>query len=92
MVIFEWDATKSARNIAKHGVSFTLAQRIFENAVLTMTDDRMDYGERRDISIGRVEGILLLTVVHTDRAGRVRIISARPASQRERRHYDQAIR
>jgi uncharacterized DUF497 family protein len=91
-VIYEWDDVKNARNIAKHGVSFAVARRIFDGPVLTAIDDREDYGEVREISIGIVDGIAFLTVVHTDRSGRVRIISARPASQRERRRYEKAIR
>jgi uncharacterized DUF497 family protein len=45
----------------------------------------------REVSIGMVDGIAVLTVVHTDRRGNVRIISARPASERERRRYEEAI-
>ena len=90
--MYEWDDTKNKINIAKHGVSFRLAQRIFDGPVLTVRDDREDYGEVREISIGMVDGIAVLTVVHTDRQGKVRIISARPASERERRRYEAAIR
>jgi hypothetical protein len=90
--MYEWDDTKNALNIAKHGVSFELAQRIFDGAVLTVRDDRKDYGEVRKVSIGMVDDIAVLTIVHTDRQGKVRIISARPASERERRRYEEAIR
>jgi uncharacterized DUF497 family protein len=90
--MFEWDQTKNASNIAKHGVSFALARRIFEGPVLTARDSREDYGEVREISIGMVDGLAVLTVVHTERRGRTRIISARPASGRERRRYEEAIR
>ena len=89
---YEWDRAKEQSNIAKHGVSFAFAQRIFEGPVVTVNDVRLDYGEVRSISIGRVEGVVMLTVVHTDRAGRTRIISARPASRKERMRYEQAIR
>ena len=89
--MFAWDEAKNAANIAKHGVSFELAGRIFEGPVLTARDERVDYGEHRDISIGKVEGAIL-TIVHTDRGGTVRIISARPASQRERTGYEHALR
>lgn len=89
--MFAWDDAKNAANIAKHGVSFELAQRIFNGPVLTAIDDREDYGELREISIGMVEGAAVLTLVHTDRQGVRRIISARPASRRERRRYEQAL-
>ncbi len=90
--MYEWADTKNALNVAKHGVGFELAQRIFGGPVLTARDDREDYGEVREISIGMVDDIAVLTVVHTDRQGKVRIISARPASARERRRYEEAIR
>lgn len=88
---FEWDEAKDRANIAKHGVGFATASRIFEGPVLTWTDDRADYGEVRERSIGAVDGVVVLAVIHTDRAGKTRIISARRASRSERRHYDQAI-
>jgi uncharacterized protein len=52
--MFDWDDDKNARNIARHGVSFETAMRIFEGPVLTVVDDREDYGELREISLGMV--------------------------------------
>jgi uncharacterized DUF497 family protein len=43
---FVWDARKNRLNVAKHGVAFETAARIFEGPRLTMIDDREDYGER----------------------------------------------
>lgn len=88
---FEWDDAKNQVNIRKHGVSFETAKRIFEGPVYTCLDDRDDYGEERFISIGMVDGIAVLVVVHTDREGRVRLISARPASNKERQRYYEQI-
>ena len=82
---------KNLINIAKHGVSFELAVRIFDGPVLSWLDQRTDYGELRGVSIGMIDQAAVLTVVHTDRSGRVRIISARPASRAERSRYDQAL-
>ena len=76
--MYEWDENKNAANIGKHGVSFTIASRIFEGRVVTFPDDRFDYGEEREISIGQIDGVLLLTVIHTGRDGKTRIISAQP--------------
>lgn len=90
--MFEWDEAKNAANITKHGISFEQAVRFFEAPLLTAVDGRRDYGELREISIGRLDEAAILTVVHTDRSGRRRIISARPASGRERRQYEEAIR
>jgi uncharacterized protein len=90
--MYEWDDAKNAINIARHGVSFTLAQRIFDGPVPTVRDQRKDYGEPCEVSIGMADDIAILTVVHTDRRGKVRIISAPAASARERRRYEEAIR
>ena len=83
---FEWHEAKNQANIRKHGISFETARSIFEGPVFTRLDTRMDYGEDRHISIGRLERALIV-VAHTSRKGCVRIISARPASRKERRDY-----
>lgn len=90
--MFEWDDEKNLENIAKHGVSFERASQIFNGPTLSVHDDRFDYDEVREISIGLVDGIAYLTVSHTDREDRIRIISARPATSRERKRYENAIR
>ena len=87
----EWDKDKSAANIAKHGVSFATAARIFDGSVFTVLDDRRDYGEVGKNSIGQVDGILYLVVTHTDRDERIRIISARPAKRSERQRHDETL-
>ena len=89
---FEWDEVKNQANIRKHGVGFDTAKRIFDGPVVNWTDQRKDYSEDRSISIGRVENGVLIVVAHTDRAGRIRLISARPASRKERQTYHERIR
>lgn len=89
---FEWDSDKNATNIRKHGVDFSLASRIFEGFVLTELDETFDYGEVREISIGAVQAIVVLTVIHTDRGERLRIISARKATPSERANYEATLR
>ena len=86
---FEWDDDKNALNLKKHGLSFEEACLIFEGPVFTRVDDRFDYGEERTISIGLIQSVVAVVVVHTDRAGAIRIISARLANRNERRHYDE---
>ena len=84
---FEWDEAKAADNYAKHGVSFELAVKVFRDLFgIERLDDREDYGEDRFILIGTAEGALL-TVVYTERNGRIRIISARQATKREEDDY-----
>ncbi|MEO9778948.1 MAG: BrnT family toxin [Sedimentitalea sp.] len=84
---FEWDEGKNRANIAKHGISFEQARLIFYDLTVDLVDDRADYGETRIISLGLLEGVVVLSVAHTDREGRIRLISARRASRKERAVY-----
>ena len=89
---FEWDEEKNQRNIEKHGIQFEDAQKIFDGPVLTQRDDRFDYGEVRETSLGLFNGMVVLMVVHTDREGTTRLISARKATRKERRFYEEEVR
>jgi uncharacterized DUF497 family protein len=84
---FEWDADKDAENLAKHGISFEEAAHIFDGPILTKMDDREDYGEVREITMGMLSPDAVLVVVHTDRGEKIRLISARKANRRERQVY-----
>lgn len=84
---FEWDPEKSRLNFQKHGISFEDAKEIFSGPVFTAQDRRKDYGETRFISIGVLSGIVFIVVAHTDRKGKIRIISARKANKTERKYY-----
>ena len=87
-MMFEWDERKSASNLQKHGISFEEACLIFEGRIFSWTDDRLDYGETRMISIGLIHQVVAVAVVHTDRQGKTRLISARLANRQERKRYD----
>ena len=84
---FEWVEGKNRTNIYKHGVSFETARRIFEGPVLSWLDVRYDYGEDRYIGVGSVGAEALLVVGYTERNASIRLISARPASRKERQAY-----
>jgi len=88
---FEWDDEKNQRNIEKHGVGFEMASQIFNGFTFDAVDERFDYGEMRTISIGRIDNVAYLAVVHTDRNGNCRIISARQANKKEIKRYDEEI-
>ena len=62
---FEWDPDKAVGNLRKHGVSFETALRVFADPLALMEQDRIEDGERRWRTLGRVEGWLLLLVAHT---------------------------
>jgi uncharacterized DUF497 family protein len=83
---FEWDETKSERNLIDRGLEFELAESLFEGRVIERRDDRRDYREVRIQAIGRVGGRILMCV-YTDRGGVRRIISLRYANRRERDAY-----
>lgn len=89
---FEWDDEKARSNLAKHGVSFELAAKVFDDPKSVATLDRHAEGQERWRTIGRVGFILVLFVAHTfpDETGelKVRIISARKASKQEVKAYE----
>jgi hypothetical protein len=87
-VNFEWDEGKNEANIAKHGISFLSAARIFDRPTLEFVDDRRGYGETRVAAIGAI-GEADLLVIYTMRGDTCRIISARRANRNERRSYRQ---
>lgn len=86
---FEWDEAKNNANIRKHGIDFQDAVDIFSHPMLTAIDGRFAYDEERWVAIGLVRQIIGV-VVYTERCGDViRIISARKATKREVRLYEQ---
>jgi hypothetical protein len=84
---FEWDEEKDRPNRKKHGIGFDEARHIFDGPILTRIDDREDYGELREISLGLLSPDAPLMVVHTARGEKTRLISARRANRRERKIY-----
>jgi len=85
---FEWDVPKAEANFAKHRISFAMATVVFEDpAHFTYDDVRHDYGELRQNTVGKMNECLVVCATHTDRAGVTRLISARPASRKERKKY-----
>jgi uncharacterized protein len=84
-MLFEWDEKKNISNIKKHGISFQDAQAVFyDEHQHIILDNRKNYKELREITIGEnANGNILITVVHTDRNGIIRIISVRKANSKE---------
>jgi len=85
---FEWHDAKAEANLRAHGVSFELAKTVFKDPfAVEFLDDREDYGENRLVIIGMAEGRIVLFVAYTEREERIRIISARRATQHEQDEY-----
>ena len=87
---FEWDEDKAASNRHKHGVTFEEAATVFADPLAAIFDDEAhSQEEQREIIIGHSAEDHLLLVSFTERAGVIRIISARPATKKERRDYEE---
>lgn len=86
---FEWDERKASLNRKKHGISFEMATRAFMDPkrLIRYDEEHSTAEEDRFIVIGRVEAFLVLFVAFTDRFGKTRIISARPAEPCEEELY-----
>jgi uncharacterized DUF497 family protein len=88
MLEFEWDDHKAVSNLQKHGIAFADAVSAVEDEfALTIPDDFL--GEGRFVTIGRDVLGRTLVVVYAWRGDRVRIVSARRATRRERRKYEE---
>jgi uncharacterized DUF497 family protein len=86
---FEWDPKKSEENRRKHGISFPDAATVFDDPLaITFPDPDHSSGEHRFLTFGHAKMNLLLIVVHTERRGKTRIISARRATRHERTIYE----
>ena len=85
-----WDEVKRRANYAKHGLDFRDAEKVFQGITLTAEDDRQDYAEKRFISLGLLEDMVVV-VVYTERSEKTRIISMRKANQKERKGYEEKI-
>ncbi|AOY84983.2 BrnT family toxin [Moorena producens JHB] len=87
---FEWDESKAFGNLKKHGVSFSEAKTVFNNPLAVIFDDPLhSVDEQREIIIGHSQTNRLLLVSFTESSNAIRIISARPATRRERQDYEQ---
>jgi uncharacterized DUF497 family protein len=89
-LVFEWDPRKARGNVLKHGVTLDEATTVFRDVLsVTIGDPLHSEDEDRFVLIGHSYRNRLLVVVHTDRGDRVRIISARLATAKERRSYEE---
>jgi uncharacterized DUF497 family protein len=89
---FQWDPGKDSQNRAKHGVSFQEATTVFDDALfLSFADPDHSTEEARYIILGQSLQGRLLVVAYTERGGVVRLISAREATRRERKNYEEDL-
>ena len=87
---FEWDKKKSKSNLAKHRVSFDEAATAFDDPLyIDFFDPEHSDDEHRYIRVGRSEQRRILVVSYTERNDKVRVISARVATNNERKAYEE---
>ena len=88
-VVFEWDEAKAAVNLAKHGVSFSEAETVFDDPLfLIVADPDHSVEEARFIILAESKQGKLLVVSYTERPPATRLISARQATSSERKKYE----
>ena len=86
---FEWDPEKADANFRKHGISFDEATTVFGDPLsVTILDPDHSLSEDRFIDLGMSHQARLIVVSYTERGRRIRIVSARLATRRERRTYE----
>jgi uncharacterized DUF497 family protein len=90
---FEWDPKKAASNLSKHGVSFEEALTVFGDPLARIFDNE-DHSveEQREIIIGHSVKERLLVVCFTPQGDSVRIFTARKATRRERKDYEENVK
>ncbi len=88
--MFQWDEKKRQKIIKERGVDILYAALIFENTVLTRVDNRENYGEIREISIGMILDECFI-VVHTRVDNEIRLITAWKGGRKEREQYQEGI-
>jgi hypothetical protein len=84
--MFEWDEDKRQLNLAKHGIDFADAEKIFAGFTMTAEDRSADYGEQRFLTLGLLDD-QVVSVAHTERNEGIRLISIRKATKHEARFY-----
>jgi uncharacterized DUF497 family protein len=88
--VFRWDPKKARSNVAKHGVTFEEAASAFRDTLsVTLSDPLHSIEENRFVTVGRSKRGRTLVVVHSDFEDAIRIITARLATRRERRNYEE---
>jgi len=87
---FERDEAKRRSNIQKHGFDFREIEKVFAGETLTILDDRLDYSQSRYITVGLLNGRVVV-IAHTETPEVIRIISVRKATKHEEGSYFKQI-
>ena len=82
-----FDAAKRKRTLAERGLDFADARKVFEGREITFEDDRQDYGETRNVTVGHLDGVFVV-IVWTLRKSARRVISMRRGNAKEESRFD----
>lgn len=88
---YTWDKEKNCANIRKHAIDFLDVPAMFQHPMVTLLDQRQDYGEDRWIGIGILKTLLAVVVFTEPKPDTIRIVSARKATRNEERIYRDEI-
>lgn len=86
----EYGGQKHAETLEHRGLDFARADEVFSGVIVTIEDDRQDYGEPRYQTLGRLDSDVVM-VVWTPRGGNRRIISMRKANANETKRYEGVV-
>jgi uncharacterized DUF497 family protein len=90
LVGFDWDEGNKQKNWEKHKVEYTECEEVFFNTPLLISEDtKHSSQEKRNYALGRTDTNRMLFLVFTVRGDKIRIISARDQSKKERKIYEQ---
>ncbi|HWG87795.1 MAG TPA: BrnT family toxin [Candidatus Acidoferrales bacterium] len=88
---FTWSERKRSLNIKQHGLDFVDAPAVFGGLTFTFEGDRFSYNEQRFVTLGLLAGVPV-SIVHTETAHEIRIISFRQATHRETQIFFDAVK
>jgi uncharacterized protein len=87
---FTWSERKRSLNLKQHGLDFVDAPAVFGGLTFTFEDDRFSYNEQRFVTLGLLAGVPV-SIVHTETAHEIRIISFRKATRQEAELFFSAV-
>jgi len=85
---FDWDFGNTDKNVAKHKISNSESEEVFFNPNLVLADEKHSVAEDRFFLLGRTNQEIILFVVFTVRGDKIRVISSRSASRKEKQIYN----
>lgn len=89
-MVYDWDEAKRSSNLVKHRLDFADAEIVFDGLTLTFEDNRFAYQEERFITLGMLDGKVVV-IAHTENEELTRIISMRKATKNEENIYFNAF-